>query len=73
MTDQDDATKLADLAKGLPSADLDAPSAERIAKVARQSVGHGPPKVRFVLPILVGLLVTITLVWALFHVYEALR
>jgi len=70
---EDDATKLADLAKGLPSADLDVPSAERIAQATRRSVGHGPPKIRFVLPILVGLLVTITLGWALFHVYAALR
>jgi hypothetical protein len=75
MTDKkaDDAKQLADLAKGLPGVDLDVASADRIAQVARRSVGHGPPKLRLVLPILVGVLVSITLVWALFHVYEALR
>jgi hypothetical protein len=74
MTDNnDDATKLADLAKGLARVDLDHERAQRIAQLARRDVGHGPPKSRLVLPILVGLLVTITLVWALIHVYESLR
>ena len=71
MTNDDDALK--DLAKGLPPVDLDPQSAQRIAQLARRDVGHGPPKARLVLPILVGLLVTITLVWALIHVYESLR
>ncbi|MEO8842546.1 MAG: hypothetical protein ABI591_15665 [Kofleriaceae bacterium] len=71
MTNDDDALK--DLAKGLPPVDLDSQSAQRIAQLARRGVDHGPPRTRWVLPILVGLLVTITLVWALFHVYEALQ
>ena len=71
MTNDDDALK--DLAKGLPPVDLDQQSAQRIAQLARRDVGHGPPKTRLVLPILVGLLVTLTLVWTLIHVYEALR
>jgi hypothetical protein len=71
MTNDDDALK--DLAKRLPPVDLDHESAQRIAQLARRDVGHGPPKARLVLPILVGLLVTITLVWALIHVYESLR
>jgi len=70
MTNDDDALK--DLAKRLPPVDLDHESAQRIAQLARRDVGHGPPKTRL-LPILVGLLVTITLVWALIHVYESLR
>jgi hypothetical protein len=74
MTDNnDDAAKLADLAKGLARVDLDHESAQRIAHVARQDVGHGPPKLRLVLPILVGVLVTITLAWALIHAYQALQ
>jgi hypothetical protein len=71
--DNNDATKLADLAKGLARVDLDQQSAQRIAQLTRRDVGHGPPKRRLVLPILVGLLVTITLVWALIHVYESLQ
>jgi hypothetical protein len=71
MTNDDDALK--DLAKGLPPVDLDPQSAQRIAQLVRRDVGHGPPKTRLVLPILVGVLVTITLVWALIHVYESLQ
>jgi hypothetical protein len=68
----DDTTKLKDLVKDLPAVDVDTSSAERIAARVRRDVGHPPPKSRLILPILVGLLVVITIVWALLRAFEAL-
>ena len=54
----DDAMKLADLARGLPHTDLDPAAAERIVAVARRDVGHGPPKRRVIEAAVVAMLVT---------------
>jgi hypothetical protein len=76
MTDKpekdDDAMKLADLARGLPPTDLDPAAAERIAALARRDVGHGPPKRRVVEAALVAVLVLATLAWVAMKIYEML-
>jgi hypothetical protein len=76
MTDRsekdDDAMKLADLARGLPRTDLDPAVAERIVAVARRDVGHGPPKRRVIEAAVVALLVIATLAWVAVKIYEML-
>jgi hypothetical protein len=63
-----DDNQLADLAKRLPSLDVDPSSAQRIVQIARR----GPARIRLVLPIIVGIVSAITLVWALIHAYQTL-
>lgn len=74
MTDKpekdDDAMKLADLARGLPRTDLDPAAAERIAAIARRDVGHGPPKRRVIEAVLVAMLVLATLAWVTLKICE---
>ena len=76
MTDRpekdDDAMKLADLARGLPRTDLDPAAAERIVAVARRDVGHGPPKRRVIEAAVVAMLVLATLAWVSLKIYEML-
>jgi len=76
MTDKpekdDDAMKLADLARGLPPTDVDPAAAERIAALTRRDVGHGPPKRRVVEAALVAVLVLATLAWVAMKIYEML-
>jgi hypothetical protein len=76
MTDNhekdDDAMKLADLARGLPSSDVDPAAAERIAALARRDVGHGPPKRRTIEAILVAVFVLATLGWVGVKICEML-
>ena len=76
MTDRpekdDDAMKLADLARGLPRTDLDPVVAERIVAVARRDVGHGPPKRRVIEAAVVAMLVIATLAWVAVKIYEML-
>lgn len=76
MTDKpekdDDAMKLADLARGLPRTDLDPATAERIASLARRDVGHGPPKRRMIEAALVAMLVLATLGWVTLKICEML-
>jgi hypothetical protein len=55
MTDDDDAAKLAEVARALPRIDVDDASARRIGAVARASVGKGPPARRLLGPLAVGL------------------
>lgn len=69
----DDGPELQAMIKDLPAVDLDPSSADRIAARARRDVGHGPPRSRLILPILVGALAAITILWALYKAYEALR
>lgn len=73
MTTEDDAADLVKLAGGLPAVDVEPVRAAQIVQIARRDVGHGPPKRRIVEAIFVALLVTTTLVWAIYKVYEALR
>ncbi len=71
MTD-DDLTKLSELGRSLPAADLDATAAERIARHARGSVGKGPPPTRFVEPALAFLATGGYLAYAIVKILEAL-
>jgi len=76
MTDKpdkdDDAMKLADLARGLPRTDLDPASAERIVAIARRDVGLGRPKRAVIEAVLVAILVLATLVWVALKIGEML-
>ena len=71
MTYDDDAEKLTELGRELGGIDLDAASAARIARRARQDVGRGPSLVRFIEPAIAAVLVTSYLVWAIAKVFEA--
>jgi hypothetical protein len=71
MSYDDDAAKLAALGKALPSLDLDATTAARIAHTARQRVGRGPSPLRLVEPALAAALAISYLVWAIARVLEA--
>lgn len=73
MMNDDDATKLSELGRALPGLDLDAASAARIARRARQDVGRGLSWVRFIEPVIAAALVTSYLVWAIAKVLEAFR
>ncbi|MBC7974037.1 MAG: hypothetical protein H7138_03560 [Myxococcales bacterium] len=70
MTDprDDDAVKLAELARELPTIDLDPASAARVVRVARQGAGL----MRYVEPVLAAAFVTSYLAWAISKVLEAL-
>lgn len=70
--DENDAKKLAEISRELPSIDLDEAAAQRIAQRARASVGRGPSPKRFVEPMLVGLLVVSVLVWTVLKLIEVL-
>jgi hypothetical protein len=72
MTDDDDATKLAEVARELPRVDVDDASARRIAAVARASVGKGPPVRRFVGPVLVMVFTGSLTVWMIVKLAELL-
>ena len=73
MSDDDkDVLGLAELSRELPPIDLDAQSAERIARRAGDSVGKGPSPRRFLEPALVAVIVSVYLIWALMKVLELL-
>ena len=73
MTDEDDARRLTEISRELPAIDLDATTAERIARRARGNVGRRPSPARFVEPALWAILVAAYLIWAVIKVLEALR
>lgn len=73
MTTEDDIARLSEISRELPAIDLDATSAERIARLARGDVGKGPSPRRFVEPAVAALLVTAYLVWVVLKVLEVLR
>ena len=71
MTDdelQDDAIQLAELARELPTLDLDPASAARIVQRAR----HGAGLARLLEPVLAAAFVTGYLAWAISKILEAL-
>ncbi|MBL0221047.1 MAG: hypothetical protein IPQ07_45170 [Myxococcales bacterium] len=72
MTTEDDVSRLAELSRELPAIDLDATSAERIARRARDDVGKGPSPRRFIEPAIATLLVGGYLVWAIIKVLQLL-
>ncbi|HEU0032241.1 MAG TPA: hypothetical protein VFQ53_16515 [Kofleriaceae bacterium] len=63
---------LGELGTQLPAVDVDATTAELIARRARPQVGKGPPKRRLVLPVLVGVAIAIYLVWMIAKLVEVL-
>lgn len=64
MSHDDDADFVA-LGRALPTPDVDATTAQRIALRARVDLGKGPPRRRFWLPILVGVPAAIYAAWAI--------
>lgn len=72
MTDQDDAAWLTEISRELPALDLDATTAEQIARRARDQVGRGRSPLRFIEPALAALLVTAYLTWAVLKAIAAL-
>ncbi len=72
MTTDDDVKRLGELSGELPAIDLDATTAERIARRARDDVGKGPPRRRVLEPVLAAMIVSAYLVWALIKVLELL-
>jgi hypothetical protein len=73
MTYEDDAARLGELGRELAPIDLDAESAERIARRARGSFGRGRSPVRFVEPAIATAFAVSYLAWAIARVLEALR
>ena len=73
MTHDDDAAHLGELARDLAPIDLDAASAERIARRARDRVGRAPSLARFVEPAIATIFSVSYLAWAIARVLEALR
>jgi hypothetical protein len=73
MTYEDDAARLGELGRELAPIDLDAESAERIARRARESVGRGRSLARFVEPAVATVFAVSYLAWAIAKVLEALR
>jgi hypothetical protein len=72
MTMDDDARQLAEISKELPSIDLDATTAELIARRARQDVGKGPSRRRLILPIITGITTAAYLAWLIIKLIEVL-
>lgn len=72
MTTEEDVQGLGELSRELPAIDLDATTAERIARRARVDVGRGPSPRRFVEPTLAALIVLGYVAWAIVKILEAL-
>jgi len=72
MTIDDDVHHLAEISKELSAIDLDATTAELIARRARRRVGKGPSPRRFVLPIVAGIGSAAYLAWAISKLVEVL-
>ena len=72
MSDRDDASLLAELARELPRIDVDEPRARQIGQHARGAVGRGAPARRLVEPILVALLLLSVAGWTVLKLIEVL-
>lgn len=70
MSDERDDRGFAELGAALPAPDLDSTTAERIALRARADLGAGPPKRRFILPIVVGVPALAYVVWTVCRVLD---
>lgn len=68
----DDAARVSELGGALAPLDVDATTAELIARRARQSVGKPPPRRRWILPIVVGVAAAAYAVWMILKALEAL-
>lgn len=72
MNDRDVVSQLAEIGRDLPRADLDEPSATRIAHQARQAVGRRPPLARFVEPALIVAFEVSLFTWTVLKLVELL-
>lgn len=72
MTTEDDVQGLGELSRELPAIDLDATTAERIARRARGDVGKGPSPRRLVEPALAAVIVLGYIAWVVVKILEAL-
>jgi len=68
----DDESQLHELSRELPAIDLDATTAERIALQARQDIGKGPPRRRWILPIIAAIVAIGYAVWGILKLIELL-
>jgi len=73
MTTEEDVKDLGVLSRELPAIDLDATTAERIARRARDDVGKGPSPRRFIEPGIATLVVLGYIAWVIVQVLEAMR
>ena len=73
MTTEDDIAKLAELGRALRPPDLDAPTADRIARRARDDVGKGPDPRRYVEPAIAAAFVIAYAVWLILELLKVLR
>ncbi len=73
MTTEDDIAKLTELGRELRSPDLDAPTAERIARRVRDDVGKGPDPRRLFEAAIAAAIVVPYAVWVLLEVLKILR
>ncbi len=72
MTTDEDARRLGELSGELPAIDVDATTAERIARRVREDVGKGAPRRRIIEPAIATVLVVAYLIWAIIKVLELL-
>ena len=70
--DDQDAQKVTELGGALPPLDVDTTTAELIARRARASVGKPPPRRRWILPIVVGVVAAAYAVWMILKALEVL-
>jgi hypothetical protein len=72
MSDAKDDAQLADVGKQLPALDLDATTAEQMARRVRQDLGKKPSPKRFLEPIAVAIVAASALGWAIYQLVERL-
>jgi len=73
VTTDDDIAKLSQLCRELVVPDLEAQTAERIARRARDQLGKGPDPRRFIEPIVAAAIVIPYAAWVIIAVLQALR
>lgn len=72
MTKDDDVALLAELGRELVAIDVDSSTGEQIARRARQDVGKGRSKRRWILPIVAATTSVTYLVWTVLKLVELL-
>lgn len=73
MSVDDDAAKLYELGRGLSSTELDGPTAERLAQRARDELGRGLPRARWIVPIVTALVTAAYALWTVEKLAAILR
>lgn len=72
MTTEEDVQGLGEISRELPAIDLDATTAQRIARRVRGDVGKGPSPRRFIEPAITAALLLGYVVWMIVKILEAL-